>query len=91
MAPLKDIPEDLHRYLSEEEGEELIHACLICGNFPFFIGHIERSDTNRMLIYCLCQECYEKPESDGIVEKIICYYETTMRDNPDLLNHCGEC
>ena len=83
--------EDLHRNLLDEEAEEDSYGCLICGNHPFFIGHLEKSNPNRMLTYCLCSECYEKPESDAIVEKILCYYETVRKDNPDLLEHCGEC
>jgi len=78
-------------YLLEEKEEELPYGCLICGNRPYFIGHIEKSNPNRMLIYCLCWECYEKPESDNIVKKIISYYETTRKDNPNILEHCGEC
>jgi len=91
ISMLKEIPENLHRYLSEENGDELTYECLICGDHPFFIGHIEKSNPNRMLIYCLCSKCYENPESDSIVEKILCYYETVRKDNPDLLEHCGEC
>ena len=90
MATLKEIPEELHQYLLEEK-EELPYGCLICGNRPFFIGHIEKSNPNRMLIYCLCWECYENPESDSIVGKIILYYETTRKDNPNFLEHHGEC
>ena len=90
MAPLKEIPEKLHKYLLEEK-EELPYGCLLCGNRPFFIGHIEKSNPNRILIYCLCSGCYENPESGSIVEKIIGYYETTREDNPNLLEHCGEC
>ena len=85
MAPLKEIPQEVHRYILEEKEAALPYGCLICGNRPFFIGHIEKSDPNRMLVYCLCRECYEKPESDSIVEKIIGYYETTGIDNPNLL------
>ena len=91
MAPPKEIPQELHQYLLEEKADELPYGCIICGNRPFFIGHIEKSDPNRMLIYCLCWECYEKQESDSIVEKIICYYETIRNDNPNLLEHFGEC
>ena len=91
MAPLKEIPEALHRYLLEEKEDELPCGCIICGDRPFFIGHIVKSNPNRMLIYCLCQKCCEKSESDSIVEKIIDYYETTRKDNPNLLYHCGEC
>jgi len=91
MTPLKEIQESLHRYLIEEEKAELPDGCLICGKRPFFIGHIDKSNPNRMLIYCLCWECYEKQESDSIVEKITSFYETTRKDNPDLLEHCGEC
>ena len=80
MAPLKEIPENIHRYVSEEEGVELAYECLICGNHPFFIGCLEKSNPNRMLIYCLCRECHEKHESDSTVEKIINYYETVRKD-----------
>ncbi len=90
-SSLNEIPKNLQRYLLEEKGDELPYGCLICGNRPFFIGHIEKSNPNRMLIYCLCWECYEKSESDSIVEKIISYYETTGIDNPNLLDHSGEC
>jgi hypothetical protein len=90
MAPLRVIPEDIHRYLSEEEKEELSYRCLICGDHSFFIGHLEKSNPNRMLIYCLCRECYEKPESEGMVEKILHYYETVRKDNSDLSDRCGE-
>ncbi len=85
MASLKEIPEGVHQYLLEEKEGELPYGCLICGNHPFFIGHIEKSNPNKMLIYCLCWECYENSESDSIVEKIISYYETTRKDNPNSL------
>ena len=98
MAPLMDRTDDLlrdlenlHRNLSEEQKGEHSYECLICGNRPFFIGHIEKSDPNRMLIYCLCSECYGKPEFNTIVEKIIDFYETARIDNPNPLDHCGEC
>ena len=90
MPSLKEIPERIHQYLLEEK-EELPYGCLICGDLPFFIGHIEKSSPNRMLIYCLCFECYERPESDNAVEKIIDYYEITRNNNPNLLEHFGEC
>ena len=90
MPSLKEIPEGIHQYLLEEK-EELPNGCLICGDLPFFIGHIEKSSPNRMLIYCLCFECYERPESDNAVEKIIDYYEITRNNNPNLLEHFGEC
>jgi hypothetical protein len=90
MATLKEILEDLDRDLAEEK-EELLPRCFICGYPPYFTGHLEKSNPTRLLKYYLCQECYQNPESLSIVEKIICYYETTIRDNPDLLNHCGEC
>ena len=91
MAPLNKIPEKIHQYLLEEKEKELPDRCLICGDRPFFIGHIEKSNPHRMLIYCLCWDCYEKPETDSIVEKIIDYYETIKKDNPNLIEHCGEC
>ncbi len=91
MAPLKEIPQEIHRYILKEKDDELQYDCLICGNRPFFIGHIEKTEPNRMLIYCLCSGCYENPESDTIVEKIISYYETTRKDNPSLIEHYGEC
>ena len=90
MSPLKEIPEGIHQYLSEENEEELPHGCLICGKSPFFIGHIEKSNPNRMLIYCLCCECYREPEADITVEKIIFYYETKRGDNPGLTEHRWE-
>ncbi len=91
VSSLNKIPEGIHQYLLGEKEEILPCGCLICGNRPFFIGHIEKSNPSRMLIYCLCWQCYEDPESDSAVEKIICYYETTRRYNPNLLEHCGEC
>ncbi len=91
MALLKEIPEGIHQYILEEKEDELPNGCLICRNRPFFIGHIEKSNPNQMLIYCLCWECYENPESDSIVEKILDYYEATRKDNPNLLERCGEC
>ena len=91
MTLLNDIPEGIHQYLLEEKEDELPYGCLICGSQPFFIGHIEKSDPTRMLIYCLCWECYENPESDSIVDKIISYYETNKKDNPNPLEHCGAC
>ena len=87
---LRDL-ENLHRNLLEEQKGEHSYECLICGNRPFFIGNIEKSNPNRSLVYCLCSECYEDPESDSIVEKILCYYETVRKNNPDLLEHCGQC
>ena len=87
-SSLKEIPEDYSQYLLDEKEDELPYGCLICGNHPFFIGHLEKSNPHRMLIYCLCWECYEKQESDSIVKKIIGYYESTKQDNPDLLEHC---
>ena len=80
VSSLKEIPEKIHQYLLEEKEDVLPYGCLICGNLPFFSGHIEKSYPKRMLIYCLCWECYEKPESDSIVGKIISYYETTRKD-----------
>lgn len=91
MAPLKEIPEGIHQYLLGEKEEKLPHCCLICGNHPFFIGYIDKSNPNRMLIYCLCRECYEEPEADITVGKIISYYETRGGDNPGLTEHRGEC
>ena len=102
MAPPKDRTEKLHRYLEylhrhllgeeeEEEEEEQSYGCIICGNPPFFIGHMEISNPNRMIVYCLCRECYEKPESENIAEKIIRYYEATKKDTPNLIDHLGEC
>ena len=88
---LKELPGDIHQYLSEENEDELPYGCLICGEHPFFIGHIEKSNPNQMLVYCLCSKCYEKPESESIVEKIIGYYETAGKDDSNLLDHCGEC
>ena len=88
---MKNIKPELHDWLLEEEKDELPHGCLICGNRPFFIGHIEKSDPDRMLVYCLCRACYEDPDSDRIVEKIISYYETIRIHNPNLLDHYGEC
>ena len=80
IAMLKEIPEKIHQYLIEENENVLPYDCIICGNRSFFIGHIKKSYPNRMLIYCLCWECYEKPESDNVVEKIISYYENTRKD-----------
>ena len=91
MGTLKNIPEEIHRYLLEEEKDDLPNACLICGNHPLFWGYIEKFNPNRMLIYCLCSKCYEEPDIDITVEKIICYYEIKGRNNPDLLEHHGEC
>ena len=48
MAPPKGIPQELHQYLLEEKEDELPYDCLICGNRPFFIGHIEKSNPNRI-------------------------------------------
>ena len=91
MAPLIDIPENIHRYLLEEEKAVLPSGCLICGNAPICIGLIKKSNPNRMLIYCLFGACYENPTSDNAVEQIISYYETARNNNPDLLEHYGEC
>ena len=91
MMPIEETIEELQRYLLEEREHELPNGCLICGNRPFFTSHIEKSNPNRMILYSLCLECYEKPESGSIVIKIIDYYETTRKDNPVLLEHCGEC
>jgi hypothetical protein len=90
-SSLKEIPEDYSQYLLDKKEDELPYGCLICGNHPFFIGNLEKSNPHRMLTYCLCSECYEKPESDTIVEKIIDFYETARIHNPNLLDHCGEC
>jgi hypothetical protein len=90
MALLKEIPDEVHRYILEDKEAALPYGCLICGDRPFFIGYIEKSNPNRMLIYCLCCKCYENPKSDSVVEKIISYYEITRKDNPNLLEHCGE-
>ena len=98
MAPPKDIKEELigdledfHRNLLEEEDEEeRSYGCLICGNHPFFFGHFENSKSKLIFRYCLCSECYEKPETEGIVKKIFDHYGTTCRWNPSLLNHWGE-
>ena len=84
MAQLKEIPQTVHRYILEEKEAAIPDGCLICGNLPFFIGLLEKSNPNRMLIYCLCSGCYEIPESAGIVEKIISYYETVRKDHPDI-------
>ena len=75
MMPIEETIEELQRYLLEEREHELPNGCLICGNRPFFTSHIEKSNPNRMILYSLCLECYE----------------TTGKDNPDLLEHCGEC
>jgi hypothetical protein len=91
MARLEEIPKAVHRYILEDKEAVLPNRCLICGNHPFFVGHIEKSFPTRMLIYCLCKGCYEKTESAVIVEKIICYYETTRSVNPKLLEHRGAC
>ena len=98
MAILKDSAEDLlldledlNRNLFEDEEDEQSYGCLICGNHPFFVGHSEKSNPNRLLRYWLCRECYEKPESESIVKKIIDYYETTRRFNPNLLDQSGTC
>jgi len=88
---LSDIPSKLYNLLLEENSEELPNPCLICGNSPFFIGHIKKLNPNRILIYCLCEACYENPESDNSVKKIICYYETIRKNNQNLLEYCGEC
>ena len=87
---LKKIPDELLQYFSDE-GEKLPSSCLICGNRPFFIGHIEKSNPKQMLIYCLCWECCENPESNIIVEKIIDYYETIRKDNSIRSAYYGEC
>ena len=91
MAPLNEIPEGIHKYLLEEKEEELPYGCLICGQQPFFIGHIEKPDTNGMLIYCLCWDCYEDPESERAVERIIYFYETARNENPNIVEQCGTC
>jgi hypothetical protein len=88
LLDLEDLRRDL---LYEKEVEEQSYRCFICGNHPFFTGSIEKSNPNRSFRYRLCRECYEKPESKSIVEKIINYYETTLRCNPSLLDHWGEC
>lgn len=88
---LKELPEYLHHHIKAEAEEESSYACLICGTLPFFIGYLEKSNPNRMLVYCLCFECYEKPESEITVEKIIDYHESARLDNPNLLDLWGEC
>lgn len=88
---LSNIPSEIYDFLIEEKFEKLPRLCLICGNIPFFIGLIEKSNPNRMLIYCLCLECYENSESDRAAKKIIDYYETTRKENPNLIEHIGEC
>ena len=85
MASLKAIPKNIYQYTLNEREAKIPHQCLICGNRPFFIGYIEKSYPNRMLIYCLCRECFENTDSADAVEKIIDYYEATRKDNPDLL------
>jgi hypothetical protein len=91
VSSLNKIPAEIHQYLLEKKEDELPYRCLICGNRPFFIGHIEKSNPTRMLIYCLCWDCYEKPDSDSAVEKIISYYEITRQHSPNLLEHFGKC
>lgn len=91
MAPLKAIPENLHQYVLNEKEDTLPYRCLICGDRPYFTGYIEKSNPIRILLYRLCQECFENPDSDNAVERIIDYYETTRKDSPDLLEYCGEC
>jgi len=90
-SSLKEIPQEIHRYVLDEKEAALPYECIICGNHQFFIGYIEKSNPNRIVIFCLCSECYEKPESEKIVKKILDYYEITRKDNPDLIKHCGEC
>ena len=91
MKNLKAIPEKIYQYLLEEKEDELPKGCLVCGNRPYFIGYIEKSKPNRMLIYCLCTECYLESEADITVEKIISYYESKGGYNSDLFEHPGKC
>ena len=91
MTALKEIPQEVHRYIVEEKEAALPYGCLICGSPPFFIGYIEKSSPNQMLIYSLCSECYAKQESAGVVEKIIGYYETTRKNTPILLVRREAC
>ena len=56
---LSKIPIELYNLLLEQKSEELPKLSVICGNRPFFIGDIEKSNPNRMLVYCICRECYE--------------------------------
>ena len=91
MSQLKEIPPAVHQYILEEKEAALPDGCLICGSRPFFIGRLEQSNPNRMLIYCLCSGCYENPESASIVEKIISYYETARKDPPNILAPRGVC
>ena len=79
MSPLEKLPEKIQEYLLDEKIAGLPYGCIICGNRPFFIGNIERSDPKRMLVYCLCLKCYKDPESEYIVKKIIDHYETTTK------------
>ena len=88
---LQEILEWLDGDLPSQKDDELTYACIICGNHPFFLGHIEKSNPNRLLDYSLCVKCYNDPNSHRIAEKIINYYETTVRCNPSLLDHWGEC
>ena len=88
---MSNIPPELYDILMEQKPEELPKHCLICGNHPFFVGLFDKPEINRMLIYCLCIDCYENPDYEGTVEKIICHYETTKRCNPNLLDYCGRC
>ena len=91
MAPLQNIPEEIHRYLIEQEKAELPCGCLICGNGSSFTGYIEKLNQHRMFIYCLCEVCYSNIESDRLIKKIIDYYETARKDHPNKLNHFGRC
>ena len=91
MAPLKAIPENIYQYILDEKEAAIPGHCIICRGHSSFIGYIEKSNPKRMLIYCLCRECFENPDSDSAVEKIIDYYEATRKDCPDLLKFHGEC
>ena len=90
MAPLNDLPANVLKYITEEIEDDLPSVCLVCGNSPFFIGYIEKTNPTRMLIYCLCNECYEELEADITVNKIICYYEAKRKNIPGLTRHLRE-
>ena len=74
-----NIPPELYEILLRQQSQKLPKRCLICGNHPFMIGLFNKLETKRMLVYCLCVDCYKNPESEEIVEKIIRHYEDVIQ------------
>ena len=88
---LKEIPPELLDWVLQETEGKLPERCIICDAEPYFSGLWIHAESKQAFIYSLCRVCLEKPETPGILKKVIRYYASVENGDLDLILPCGEC